>query len=300
MEKLTIGTPLVEASALIWIAEKQGFFNENHLDVSIRIYETGKFAVEDMINNKIDLGLSAVFVIGNKVSENPDLRILGVLTVSDIQAFLLRKEKNIRTINDLKGKKIGVTPNTSAEYALETVLYFNQISLKNVKIVNDIPSKLNERFISGELDAILMWEPNIYRTLSKIGDNGFILNDINMPLIYQTLSGKKANLEEKKEAVERFVKALDQAEKFLNSNPEQSKLIIKSRISSTSEYIEYVWSKHQFNLSLPQNFLILLENQLKWSNLKKNPSIKKIPHLLNYFDFSFLESVDRKKIMIIR
>lgn len=61
IDKLIIGSPLQEASALIYIAKDKKYFVETGLEVEIIDYHSGLAAIEGLLDKQIDVALSTDF-----------------------------------------------------------------------------------------------------------------------------------------------------------------------------------------------------------------------------------------------
>jgi len=77
VEKITVAAFEGGASAPIYIAESQGFFENNGLDVTIKGYESGKACADVLIAGEADISTSSDAVLVGNSFDNPDLKILG-------------------------------------------------------------------------------------------------------------------------------------------------------------------------------------------------------------------------------
>ena len=118
--------------ALIYVAEDQGFFEENGLDVTIKGYASGKACADALINGEADIATSAGFVFVSHSFDHTDLRVFGTVATAQVKELVARKDKGITTIGDLVGKKIGVTGKSGAEFLLGVFLAFNALSYEDV------------------------------------------------------------------------------------------------------------------------------------------------------------------------
>jgi len=62
-ESITIGKMPIEAHALINIAEDQGFFDGNGLNVTVRDYSTGPASANELLNGEVDIAVSGEYVV---------------------------------------------------------------------------------------------------------------------------------------------------------------------------------------------------------------------------------------------
>ena len=104
-EPIMVGSP-PESSALVHIADDQHFFAENGLNVTIKEYDTGLHAVNDMIkDNNPEIAVAAEYIIVGKAFEQE--KIVGVGTIAKQDTFCLigRKDCGIENVSDSKEKR---------------------------------------------------------------------------------------------------------------------------------------------------------------------------------------------------
>jgi len=109
LTKLTFGAPTTPPNLVHitpWVAKEQGFFVEEGLDVEITTFEGGVYVIRNVVSGSLDAGggagaaaiVSAAKKAGIKAIYAPAPRFSSTLTV----------RSNIKTLQDLKGKKFGV------------------------------------------------------------------------------------------------------------------------------------------------------------------------------------------------
>ncbi len=148
VEKVTLAGYAGETAALIYVAENQGFFEKNGLDVTIKDYASGKAAADALIAGEADISTSADFVFVSNSFEHPDLRVFGTVATAEVIELVARKDKGIATPADLNGKKIGVTKKSSAESDLGKFLLYNGLSIDDVELVDLNPSGIVKAVIN--------------------------------------------------------------------------------------------------------------------------------------------------------
>src|SRR5919109_391657 len=109
LTKMTFGAPTTPPNLVHitpWVAKEQGFFVEEGLDVEITTFEGGIYVIRNVVSGALDAGggagaaaiVSAAKKAGIKAIYAPAPRFGSTLTV----------RSNIKTLQDLKGKKFGV------------------------------------------------------------------------------------------------------------------------------------------------------------------------------------------------
>ena len=244
VEKLTVGVFKGVFSSLIWIAESQGYYPDNGLDVTIQDeYETGIAPMRDAIEGKVDIASGAEFVLVSMSFDNKNLKAISTIDLADAIELVARKDRGITRPTDLRGKRIAIPKNTQAEFFLGRFLTFNDLSLDDVEIVGMSPSKLVDAIVVGTIDAAMIWEPNIYEISNRLGNNlitfpGQSGQDFNFLMVTtdEVITARG-------EAIERFLKALVEAERFVKQYPDQAKDIITERLDVEEDYVASVWPK---------------------------------------------------------
>jgi NitT/TauT family transport system substrate-binding protein len=82
----------------------------------------------------------------------------------------VRESQGIRTIADLKGKRIATTTGTTAHVFLDTALKANNVSPKDVEVLNQRMPDAVTSFISGAVPAIALWVPFNLTVRDKVPD----------------------------------------------------------------------------------------------------------------------------------
>ena len=106
VSKLILAAYAGDTGALVYVAQEQGYFADNGLDVTIKDYEAGKLAADAVLVGEADISTSADIVLVSNSFEHDDLRILGTVALAEINDLVTRKDSGINEPSDLKGKKI--------------------------------------------------------------------------------------------------------------------------------------------------------------------------------------------------
>lgn len=297
-KKITVAAAAYLTGALVYVAEEQGYFEENGLEVTIKDYGSGKAAADALIAGEADISTSAGFVFVSNSFDHADLRVLGTVATSQVKELVARKDKRITAINDLIGKKIGVTKKSGAEFALGVFLIFNALSYDDVELVDLKSSEIVEAISNGDIDATFTWDPYLYNIKEELGDN-----TISWPGgqdFYFVLITKEEWIENNPAVAERFMKSLLEAEDYIKDNSEESKEFVKDRFDYESDYMDYSWPKQEFTVILEQAMFVAFEDQARWRIKNKLTEVTEVPNYLDYIYLDALEKVKPEAIGIIR
>ena len=286
-----------EAGALVYVAEYQGYFEQNGLDVTIKGYQSGKAAADALMAGEADISTSADFVFVTQSFYHSDLRVLGTVSTAEVKELVARKDKGIMTTDDLIGKKIGVTKNSGAHFQLGVFLTLNGISQEDIELVDLAPSDIVAAITTGDIDAAFTWDPNVRDIKKELGPNA-----ISWPGghdLYFVLLAKEDWVENNPGAAERFMKSVLEAEDYVRENSEESKEFVQDRFDYESDYMDYSWPNQEFDIILSQAMLILFEDQARWSISNNLTEATEVPNYLDYIYSDALEAVKPGAVTII-
>lgn len=299
---LRLGAETGLLASTVWIAEHNGYFNDQGLDVQIKEFPSGRSALASMLGDgNLDMvTVAQTSVVSSSFSRNDFQIIAGMVSSYNDVKILGRKDKNINTGADLKGKKIGVTHGSTGHYFLGLFLAQHNLELHDVVTVDMEASALPQAIINASVDAISSWEPHIYKTRIDLGSNALQLEskDVFREDFYFAVFKDWAKNNPK--LMERFLLAIDQAETYIKQNTEQAQYIVAQRLRLNETLVAALWKDYSFELFLDQAIPLTFEQQARWM-IENKIVDKKEPS--NYLDFIYvdaLEEVRPETVTIIR
>lgn len=296
--KISLAIAINPYSGLIAIAEAKGYFKDCGLEVSEREYPSGLAAVEALIRGEADIATGADFVMATKIFDDPSLRVVASIASSGGSEIVARKDRNVHTPSDLKGKKIGFSRGTTSEYYLDAFLLANMIPHREVNSVNIPAAKMTDAIVNGDVDAISSWEVYVYSVKKRLGENAISWPAQNY-LDYYWLLIAKDELTRSAEPIKRFLQALVMAESFLLAHSSEAKGILAAKWNFDPEFINQVWEKTRLNVTLNQSMITSLENFARWK-ISRGGKLKEVPNYLKYTYTGAMDEVDPRAVTLFR
>lgn len=296
LDSVRLSAYLGEFSGLIWVAENKGYFKDNGLDVKITERQSGVDALNDIFAGNADISTQAEFVAVSQSFKRNDFKILA--SIDSISAIYMvgLKDHNINQIRDLKGKKIGVTQNSQAQFFLGKFLVDNNLKLSDVQIVYLKPADMVAGMEAGSIDAAVTWQPLVSQIEDKPGISAIKwLAQSNRQFSF-LLTASNDLVKNKPQVVERFLKALVQAENVSDAEKEK---IIKTRLKYQDAYMQKIWPNNVYLVTLNQGLLTLMKDEAQWMMENKITDSKAMPNFLDYVYFNGLETADPGAVTIV-
>jgi NitT/TauT family transport system substrate-binding protein len=300
VESITIGTTTSEVNLLVVIAQDQGHFAGNGLNVTHRIYSSGLAAAERMLNQEIDMATGSEFAFAGNVLSQKKIRTIGIICRASTEYLVGRMDKGIKSIRDIKGKRIGVPLKSRPEFSLNRFLNLRGIDASAVTLVNVPVNQSVDALMSGEVDVITAWQPYISQVRDRMGDRLVVWSIQESQPSYTVVMCRDQWTVEHPELIKRFLKSLVQAESFNASYPEAAKAFIRKKLNYSEAYVAAAWPDYHFSVSLDQSLVVAMEDQARWMIRNKFTSGKVVPDFLNYVYIDGLKAVKPDAVNIIR
>lgn len=299
-ERLVIGISPSLTATLSVIAEKQGFFTQQGLDVELRNVKAGNFGVLGMLNDEIDISESAIFSLVSNSFTRSDFKIITTVGVTGNDNMVIaRGDRGIRRIQDLKGKKVGVLRGGFPQYVLDLMLLNAGLTSKDLRIIFEEPEALVRLVSSGELDAICCYGGWIDKTKQELKNNFIVFHDEYIVRVTAVQAAKTARIDRNPDIFARLMRAYILAEEYVKKNPARALKTTVDYFKMDMRNAQKLWKPNLCHVALDQSLIKDLENVARWqvdSGMHKN---SKIPNYLDFIRFNILEGIDAKRITII-
>ena len=205
---------------------------------------------ETLATNRLDLVFEAeVPAIIGKGAAGVDLRIIGI-SCSLTQDILVRANSPIKTVADLRGKKVTVPVGTSSHYNLLAILSTAGISDGDLQIIDMSPPDARNAFEIGQVDAWAIWPPWVEQQV--VSGKGRILPGTNAH-INSIMSVRGKYQGDHKQIVTAAFQVLERSKSFIRNHPDEARGIVADTLKLDRKIIDLAWPKHDWSAELNQN-----------------------------------------------
>jgi len=299
--KITVADATQPVFALIYIAEHQGYFEDVGLTVKYLKFSSGRDALQSVIDDKADIATVYETPVVLQAFAKKRVKVISGLHISDKNTGLVvRTDRGIQKIEDLVGKKLGVPFNTNAHFFVNRLISNANINLNDIEWVNLNPSDAVAKFKSGDIDAVAVWNPNLYA--AKIAFQADKIQTYYSDLYYElsmlvTLESELALYPEK---YKRFLKAIILAKAFMEEYPLKGKEIVINHLENVIEpsILTAVWDDFLVSIELNNLMLNIFKQEAVW--MKKQGVVEgEIPGFYNVIDTQLMNEVDPLSVTLI-
>ncbi|MFH1032558.1 MAG: NrtA/SsuA/CpmA family ABC transporter substrate-binding protein [Chloroflexota bacterium] len=300
VETVTFGALPTGSATLIYIAQEQGFFADNGLNVNVTDYATGVATTDALLKGEIDIAWSAELPLVRKALAKAPISIIASLSRFNDEFLYGLKSHNIENIADLKGKKIGLPRNTIAEFYLARLLTLNGMSMQDVSLFDVPPAQSMNAITSDNFDAVVTWEPVSTQIKTQLADKVVAWSVQSSQPGYGIITCRNDWISEHPQVVSRFLKSLVQAEDYLRRNPEACRTIVQKRVNFDDALMNIVWKANEYSISLDQSLITAMEDEARWLINSNLTAEKQVPNFLDYAKEDALKAVKPGVVNIIR
>ncbi|GAB7522389.1 aliphatic sulfonate ABC transporter substrate-binding protein [Paraburkholderia sp. 2C] len=208
-------------------------FAADHTQVEWVLSLGSNRALEYLNSGAIDIGSSAgLAAVLAKANGNP-IRTIYIFSRPEWTALVVRKDSPIKTVADLKGKKIAATKGTDPYLFTLRALHAAGLSRDDVEIVNLQHPDGRTALVNGQVDAWAGLDPHM--AAAEI-DNGARLLYRNVDFnTWGFLNAREDFIKQYPETVARVLKVYEQARQWIAAHPDETARIIaeESKVSPT-------------------------------------------------------------------
>ena len=299
VQSITLGIYPSEYNSLVLIANDQQYFLANGLDVTLKSYPSGATSVHGMLNGEVDIATASEFVIANNALQNASLYALGTVSKYLNVYLIARTDTGINSVSDLEGKKIGLSIGTANQFFLGRFLEINGLNQSKITLVNLNFAETPNALANGTVDAVVTNPPYVNQIQTLLNNNTRVwpLQSNQFGYFEATCSKNWANVHP--DLIERFFKAIVQAESFNINHQDQAIALVAKDLNYTETYTASVWGDYQYSVGLDQSFVLLMQEEGRWLIRNNLTNVTSIPDFLNFIYADGLKSVKPQAVNIL-
>lgn len=230
MTEVNMGVVFVNARvAPLWIAEREGYFRKNGIDIKIVKIAGGTQGAQALLSSGVDISFSDPTSTISAIAAGAQL--VEVMAITTIMPYYLVGAPGVKSIADLKGKRVGSSGLGLSASRLALLVAFETLGLNPTrdKITLVAAGAEPERIAGLSTGAIAgtVLGPEFRSRIDQLGLN--ILSDlrtVKIPWEQDALETSRKFLDTKRDLVEAVVKALLQANAYV-LNPANKKSVVE-------------------------------------------------------------------------
>jgi len=292
-DTIRIGWVYAMANTPLLVAYHNGHFTQAGVNVQIRRFNSGPLLKRALEAGDMDMAYIGMPPVYHAIAQGAELKIVAKVNYGQA-ALITHKDSSIKTLADLKNKKIaGVRRGSGMDVLLKAFVLKEAAQLdadKDVSILY-MPTKMMAASVNKKVvDAAFTWEPFV--SMAVLTEGAHVLLDMNKAVPrypWYVLVANKKILTTKRNDLYKILKAHRRAVGYLNAHPEAGNDLIIDMFHIRNA-LQAVGSKVQ-----AKDIILEARGRLGWDEKFELQDEKFLQRLMDYsFSLGFL----KKKLQV--
>ncbi len=243
---LVYGSPVTPPSLVHmppYIAQAMGFFDEVGLNVEIKSFEGGVGALRGGISGGLDIVGTSSDPLFAAIQQGAPVKAIG--TYAPKLSVVMMARPDIKTPQDLKGRKLGIQEVGGFNDVMSRlVLQSAGISPNDVQFVTVATANRVSSMVQGQTEATVLHADQYYAALAADPNFNVMarLWEVVPDWWYSAFVASDDVIKNKREALVRFMTAVVKAQRFMYTNPEETKRIAVEETKRKPDEIEKAYA----------------------------------------------------------
>lgn len=222
------------------VAQQQGFFKEQQLDVELIGPADPTDPPKLIAAGKADIGITYQPEFMQQVDRGLPLIRVGTLIDKPLDCIVALKSSGIKTIKDLKGKRIGSGSGGISNLMLKTALFNAGLNEKDINLIN-VKYNLTQSLLAKQVDAVTGVMRNF--EIPQIESRGeefvaFYPEDNGIPN-YSVLIFIAHLNQQSDPRIKRFMLAIKKAVKYIDEHPQASWMLFAKTYPESNNKVNH-------------------------------------------------------------
>jgi sulfonate transport system substrate-binding protein len=177
----------------------------------------------------------------------------------EAEALIVRKDSPIRSVADLRGKKIALNKGSNVHYFLVKLLEANGLKYGDIQPVFLPPADARAAFERGSVDAWVIWDPFTAAAQQQIGAR-IVADAKGVANNFAYYLGVRSYVERRPDVIAALFEDTQQQAQWLKQNIKQAAAIIAPQQGLSTEIVEVSLRRYQFGVR-PLSDQVIREQQ---------------------------------------
>jgi NitT/TauT family transport system substrate-binding protein len=225
------------ANAGFAAAVEEGFYKKAGLDVKLVQGNGSGNTAQLVASGRSDIAYADAVAVSQLIAKGAPMKVLSTVYQSNPNEVMALKKAGIKTINDLRGKKVGVPSGSSQTTMLPLFLKANHLTEADVNLINMPPTSMVPSLLQGQVDAILgsMDAYQIQAESQGAELDTYRFADYGVPTVSTSIFADDTYIKEHPDVVKNFIAASLEGWSFALDHPEKAVKDLKTVFPEMNE-----------------------------------------------------------------
>jgi NitT/TauT family transport system substrate-binding protein len=212
------------ANAGFAAALQEGYYKEAGLDVTIVQGNGSANTAQLVASGQAQLAYADAVAVSQLIAKGAPMKIVATVYQSNPNEVEALKKAGIKSVADLKGKKVGVPAGSSQVTMLPLFFKANNIDPSEVNQLNMPPSSMVPALLQGQVDAILGSVDDYGIQIKAQGAeiDRYMFADHGVPTVSTSIFASDGYIKDNPDVLRKFIAASLKGWSFALDNPEKT------------------------------------------------------------------------------
>lgn len=269
LEPVTIGIQTSPAMAVVMVAEDEGFFDREGVNVELKQFSAGKFALQAMMGNSIDIAVAGEVPVGLAIMQGNDVRVYAQAvrkTTNEVRLVARAREgQDPRAFFTERKHRLATSLGGGPEFFTWSYLKDLGVPVEAVEIIGQKPEDMPAALTSGSVDAIAVFDPFAFIAEKQGAGSVYTFPDRGVYSELYVLAAKPSIGDAKQEEIKAIMRALRAAEIAIAKDPTRAKAIVQRYTGLEPSVLDGIWDTFDFAPAITPQLLDYWNRQYDWA-----------------------------------
>lgn len=215
-----------------YVAMAKGFFEAEGIEVKETFFQDGGAGLTAFLAKQVEVSwLTSADVIQGATQE-PSIKIIKLADYSNGADGILGR--NVSQPEDLEGKRVAREDLLFVNIVLLSYLEQGGLGLADVDLIDTPSGTAAAAFTSNQVDAAVTYEPYLSQA-AQDSDGEIIFSTAGTNLIADVIASREAVIENKREVLLAYLRAVDRGVQLINAGDEEALAIVGTQLGVSAE-----------------------------------------------------------------
>ena len=215
----------------------EGYYKDAGLDVTIVQGNGSGNTAQLVANGRAQLAYADAVAVSQLIAKGAPMKIVSTVYQSNPNAVMSLKKTGIKSVADLKGKKVGVPSGSSQTTMLPLLLKANNLKESDINMIDMPVASMVPALLQGQVDAVL-GSIDAYQIQAEAQGaqlDVYRFADYGVPTVSTSIFASNDYLKANPDLVKKFIAASLKGWTFALDNPQKAIKDVKQVFPETNE-----------------------------------------------------------------
>jgi ABC-type nitrate/sulfonate/bicarbonate transport system substrate-binding protein len=262
LPKMIIATGVDPSFAHFYVGVSADILKKNGVDAQLKTGPSGGAMVPLVISDQSNASMAAS--LPGLVNHLVDPDLVAVAQISVYEHFYgILATKEVKNLQDLKGRKVGITRATASEALWYGALKKFDLPAPFADFVYVEPPEMLAAIERGDIVAFSSWEPWLSRTLLAVPNTQLLMDNHDVFLDAGFIYMNRRWIEKNKDTAVKFIRAMVESTDFIQQKPDETKKIVGDTVNIPPTLMTLIMPKVTYCAKLDRQSYDLIKIQVE-------------------------------------